>query len=836
MKNVVSFIFLLALLVSGCSQEEMSKNGTSSTSEGRVFTTSFEQNDSRTYVKDGHLSRWTEGDCISLFDASILNCQYLFAGDTGDSGGTFFMLSKPEGTGTALSTNYAVYPYSEDVKMTEDGVISVTLPSEQHYAENSYGLGDNIMVAVTENADDTFLKFKNVGGCFKLQLYGDNVTVKSITLKGNNGEKIAGKATITATYNKAPAVTMVEEAITSITLDCGKTGVKIGASAEKATAFWVVVPPTTFEEGITVMVTDMSGKVFVQTTEKELLIERNVVQPMAAIKVEPENPQIAYSEDEEELEGWSAGLFGGEGTYIMGKPHGDNGYLMMVGNVLEGKGALVFMDSSRQLREIFFDNTIITFGENTDGNVDVSIMEKGYEEIIEHIHLPYNNFSSRSIDHSQKVGIFNLLLNWEGLIETIIEINKEGGLSKKGALMLLANYSDSIRNLVKALGGPDIFNETFSDWLGNGMNIVSLIELGELYKKLPPDGKGKAVFVCALVYTGFAVTYYELYNERIETCYGNTVAEIENVTYENKSLNIKLKVSGYDNLNNLECGVIVSHPNILGYKLWSSPVGIDTRTVTMDENYLLSVGDIDLDETYLCVPFLIRKDRYSMWKGFLGEYVGPMVRYGKTVSYKTPCPSGKLVNIEQIKRNSAVVRCQYTNVESGVECGIIIVDDEGKSRTQTVATTEDEQVITISGLEPLTEYTCTSYVRFTKINGEVFDKGNSLTFKTLPPDISGTWNCQEGTDSYTLTLKQDGSATCSLYDDIATGSWSINDKGVVTVGIMTIATNTFNSGVRWTGPVDNVKNPKMIVGSTYNWNFNQNGYYQGNSRKMIMTR
>ncbi|MBQ8520421.1 MAG: hypothetical protein IJ456_03380, partial [Bacteroides sp.] len=231
MKNVVSFIFLLALLVSGCSQEEMSKHGTSSTSEGRVFTTSFEQNDSRTYVEDGHLSRWTEGDRISLFDASTLNCQYLFAGDTGDSGGTFFMLSKPEGTGTALSTNYGVYPYSENVKMTEDGVISVTLPSEQHYAENSYGLGDNIMVAVTENADDTFLKFKNVGGCFKLQLYGDNVTVKSITLKGNNGEKIAGKATITATYDKAPAVTMVEEAITSITLDCGKTGVKIGASA-----------------------------------------------------------------------------------------------------------------------------------------------------------------------------------------------------------------------------------------------------------------------------------------------------------------------------------------------------------------------------------------------------------------------------------------------------------------------------------------------------------------------------------------------------------------------------------------------------------------------------
>jgi hypothetical protein len=71
----------------------------------------FENNESRTYLEDGRLSRWTEGDRISLFDANILNSQYVFAGETGDSGGTFFMLSKPVGTGVALEANYAVYPY-----------------------------------------------------------------------------------------------------------------------------------------------------------------------------------------------------------------------------------------------------------------------------------------------------------------------------------------------------------------------------------------------------------------------------------------------------------------------------------------------------------------------------------------------------------------------------------------------------------------------------------------------------------------------------------------------------------------------------------------------------
>ena len=199
MKTIVSYICLLALLMSGCSQEEMLRNGTSVSGESRTFTTSFENIESRTYLEDGRLSRWTAGDRISLFDGNTVNSQYLFAGDTGDSGGTFFMLNKPEGTGSSLATNYAVYPYSKDVAMTKEGEISVTLPTEQHYAENSYGLGDNTMVAVTENTDNTFLKFMNMGGCLKLQLYGKEITVQSIHLMNNNKEKIAGTAILTAT-------------------------------------------------------------------------------------------------------------------------------------------------------------------------------------------------------------------------------------------------------------------------------------------------------------------------------------------------------------------------------------------------------------------------------------------------------------------------------------------------------------------------------------------------------------------------------------------------------------------------------------------------------------
>ena len=292
MKKHLSLICLLAILINGCNQEEWQKNQSVS-SKGKTFTASFELNESRTYVEGGNLLRWTTGDQISLFEGYTFNSKYQFDGETGDNGGTFSPIGNAFGTGNNLAANYAVYPYDSNMKITENGVISVTLPTEQNYAENSFGLGANTMVAITEDTDDTFLKFKNVGSYLKLQLYGDDVTVKSITLTGNNHEKIAGKATITPAYNQDPTISMADDATNSITLDCGD-GVKIGSTAETATAFWMVVPPTVFEKGITVTMKDIKDRMFVKTTTKELVIERNVVKPMVTVKVKPESPYLTF--------------------------------------------------------------------------------------------------------------------------------------------------------------------------------------------------------------------------------------------------------------------------------------------------------------------------------------------------------------------------------------------------------------------------------------------------------------------------------------------------------------------------------------------------------------
>ena len=228
---------------------------------------------------------WTEGDLLTIF-TSTLNRKYQFDGETGDNSGTFSEIATSQfGTGNSISANYAVYPYSSSNKISNDEVITLSLPATQQYAEGSFGQDANTMVAVTSGPNDYFLPFKNIGGFLRLRLYGEGITVKSIELKGNNSEKIAGKATVTAKYGQNPELEMSDSATESITLNCGD-GVALGATAAEAKDFWIVVPPTTFTKGFTITITDTTGATMEKSTTKSYVVERNVLKSMTAFEME----------------------------------------------------------------------------------------------------------------------------------------------------------------------------------------------------------------------------------------------------------------------------------------------------------------------------------------------------------------------------------------------------------------------------------------------------------------------------------------------------------------------------------------------------------------------
>ena len=285
-KGIVLQSFLCLLVVS-CSINEMDTKNAFTMSDEVFYASleSYSNPDTKVYVDENVKILWDEDDRITIFNKYTYNQEYRFLGETGDNAGGFRKVPKDDEFVARNDINnvYAVYPYLETTKISNEEVMTITLPSEQVYREGSFGPGANVMTSATE---DNMLRFKNVGGYLVLKFYGEGVSISSIKLEGNNGELISGKSTITQTVGGNPTVQMSSTAETSVMLTC-ETPVELGATKEEATQFWLVVPPTSFTGGFTLTVTDADGRVFVKETSKNLSISRNGVLRISPIEVVP---------------------------------------------------------------------------------------------------------------------------------------------------------------------------------------------------------------------------------------------------------------------------------------------------------------------------------------------------------------------------------------------------------------------------------------------------------------------------------------------------------------------------------------------------------------------
>lgn len=363
---------ILATIIAfvGCSQysEKLDIIISTPTNNPNEFYASMPECDTRTYVEDNKYLRWNADDEITVFAGNSYNSHWQFAGENGANSGKFNEIDEGgfvTGTPLDLTANYAIYPYDENITISEAGVVSLTLPAVQEYNHtyaNSFGAGANTMMAVTKNTSDNFLAFKNLCGYLKLKFYGDDVIVKSVTVKGNNGEKIAGKATVSMIYGGEPTITMGNDATDTITVDCGE-GVELSSDPSNPTIFWVVIPEITFEGGITIEVTDINNQTFEKNTTNAVPIENNLIQPMALLAVEYEetipNNEIWYTSS--------------DGNIITPNATDVFGANIISNTIEDGRGVILFdadvtslgdfaFSSCHNLTSITLPNSIITLG------------------------------------------------------------------------------------------------------------------------------------------------------------------------------------------------------------------------------------------------------------------------------------------------------------------------------------------------------------------------------------------------------------------------------------------------------------------------------------------
>ena len=285
MKRFVFSLFLVFLAISCTVVDSIDVDGGKD-----VFYAVIESDAStKVFVEDPLRVLWDAGDMISIFNKDTQNLPYRFDGATGDNSGSFTKVDEgAAGSSSSMDCIVAVYPYQASTSIDDEGVLRVIMPEEQIYRKGSFGLSANTMLSTTADGDSV-LVFKNLGGFLVFKLYGEDVTVSSIKIEGNNGELLSGEATLKPEVGAIPAVSLSSTAGKSVTLTC-ETPVELGKSKEEATVFWLVVPPTDFSKGLKLTITDPDGKVFTKSTAKNLSLARNNILRFSPVEVVMRQP------------------------------------------------------------------------------------------------------------------------------------------------------------------------------------------------------------------------------------------------------------------------------------------------------------------------------------------------------------------------------------------------------------------------------------------------------------------------------------------------------------------------------------------------------------------
>ena len=265
-------------LVSGCQHEEfMPAEQDVDVKEVYATIEDIDDDQTKTYLSGTDVF-WSSGDKIAVFYKNTLRKRFDVTPESIDSKDATFVQDEDYvqmGKNDNISPNVAYYPFC-DVTCAPDGssytLGNLTLPSTQSYVEGSVGLGAYPMVAVTENTDDVNFCFRNLCGVMQFQLKGYGF-VKSVSVKGNRGEILAGPAVVTAGYGNDPALAMSAVGTKEVALDCGESGVELNETTP--VSFFIALPPVQFEGGFTITVTDTWGGSKEYSTSKKNPVGRS---------------------------------------------------------------------------------------------------------------------------------------------------------------------------------------------------------------------------------------------------------------------------------------------------------------------------------------------------------------------------------------------------------------------------------------------------------------------------------------------------------------------------------------------------------------------------------
>lgn len=187
-------------------------------------------------------------------------------------------------TGTDIDNQtFAVFPNGA-CSSFNDGRLTIKVPGEQYYVENSFDHHANIMIGKVNKTEGKYdATFYNMMGVFQLSLTGNDEYISSITLTNKDGNPLCGNATFDAnSFINGISTSMLSGGSPSLTLTC-KEDVKL---TSEPTIFNFVVPVGAFEKGFEMVVTDNNGNVCRKATTKSNQVKLNTIKKMPTLAMD----------------------------------------------------------------------------------------------------------------------------------------------------------------------------------------------------------------------------------------------------------------------------------------------------------------------------------------------------------------------------------------------------------------------------------------------------------------------------------------------------------------------------------------------------------------------
>lgn len=178
---------------------------------------------------------------------------------------------------TATNGVVAVYPKGSYTIEVANRTVVANIPTAQEGIKNTYAKGSGLAVAYSTTDK---LAFKNACALLKFTVNTDNI--KSVTISGNNGEKISGEVKVT--LNADGTVSKVEPTANSATyVEIWKHDNQLMKVGE---VYYVAIIPQDFKYGLKaeVQLTNMSQpKYRVKETIEDYNVERNNIVDLGKI-------------------------------------------------------------------------------------------------------------------------------------------------------------------------------------------------------------------------------------------------------------------------------------------------------------------------------------------------------------------------------------------------------------------------------------------------------------------------------------------------------------------------------------------------------------------------